>query len=179
MKNMKIKARMILALGTVILLSMITLIFSLVGTVTTGNSYDKLVQRDMAASQYLLSTRINTNTAARYLRDMALEEYSADLDSLIQEQLNSLDETMKVFIELYPVNDNRAVSYQNAVSAWESTAKDIIADLKSGNDAQARTALQQSCTPTLNSLTTQATELSSVMSSNVNSTLTQVGGQRS
>ncbi|MCI8477866.1 MAG: HAMP domain-containing protein [Oscillospiraceae bacterium] len=171
MKNMKIKARMIIALGIVMLLSVITLAFSLMGSAVSGGKYNDVIHHDMAASQYLLSTRIYTNTAARYLRDMALQDYSTEMDSLIQEQMNNLDQTMKTFIEYYPLSDGKASAYQTAVAAWQTTAQEIIDDLKSGNQTQARMLLQQSCTPTLNSLTTQATELSSIMATSVDSTV--------
>ena len=77
MKDMKIKARMILSLGFVALMALITVIVALSSSSVATKSYSEVIGADLQANENLLEARVHINVAARYARDMVLNGYTS------------------------------------------------------------------------------------------------------
>lgn len=163
MKNMKVNLRMLVTIGIILLLSVLTIIVAEVAASTTTNNYSEVITVDMNTTIQLLTTRVNTDDAARILRDMVLSGYNADSAQKVMKNFETLTSSSDALVEVYPLNDDGAVTYQRMLMEWKTVAEEILELLKSGKTEEASQRLQRECTPAIEALNTKAETLSNTV----------------
>lgn len=163
MKNMKVNLRMLVTIGIILLLSVLTIIVAEVAASTTTNNYSEVITVDMNTTIQLLTTRVNTDDAARILRDMVLSGYNADSAQKVMKNFETLTSSSDALVEVYPLNDDGAVTYQRMLMEWKTVAEEILELLKNGKTEEASQRLQRECTPAIEALNTKAETLSNTV----------------
>ncbi len=174
MKDMKIKARMILSLGFVALMALITVIVALSSSSVAANSYSEVIGADLQANENLLEARVHINVAARYARDMVLNGYTSAQEDQIEERLSQLDAALSAFVAEYPLHDGRDSTYVQSVNQWKTALRRIVSEVHTGDRMVAVTMLQEECTPALDQLTTQSVDMFNAVSTNSDAKLAAV-----
>ena len=151
MKDMKIKARMILSLGFVALMALITVIVALSSSSVATKSYSEVIGADLQANENLLEARVHINVAARYARDMVLNGYTSAQEDQIEERLSQLDTALSAFVAEYPLHDGRDITYVQNVNQWKTALRRIVSEVHTGDRMVAVTMLQDRKSTRLNS----------------------------
>lgn len=167
MKNMKVKVRMFVTIGLILLLSVITIVVAEVASTITDGNYLQVISRDMNACIQLLNVRANTNNAGRLIRDMIINGYDATQDQRLTNNLANADAAIEHFVDSYALGDNRAQTYREHVVAWETEAKEILALLKSGETDEAGRRLRETCTPAMATMNDESESLTTAVNSMV------------
>lgn len=163
LRDMKIKNKLILGFAIPIFLSLALLIISVVNALSLRNQYESLINNEVALRGQILTCRIQLNTAARYARDMVLDDEKKNYnenESNLNEALTSLDSACEYISEHYTLGDGKDKTYISDVTAWENVIPKITSALQQNDFKQAKTILVNECTPALNALREAAGDLS-------------------
>ena len=163
LRDMKIKNKLILGFAIPIFLSLVLLIISVVNALSLRNQYESLINNEVALRGQILTCRIQLNTAARYARDMVLDDEKKNYnenESNLNEALTSLDSACEYISEHYTLGDGKDKTYISDVTAWENVIPKITSALQQNDFKQAKTILVNECTPALNALREAANDLS-------------------
>ncbi len=157
-KNMKIRKSLILGYGVTILISVIIIVAALLMMNNQKNAYTDIIDEHVRAKQLITDCRLESNIAARYLRDAVLS-YNAEtvnqseINQLISdaaECIGNLDAAIKELAQVYPLSDTSILtSYTNLANAWEEVAKSISNQVSNGQITEAANSIVRECTPKL------------------------------
>ncbi len=157
-KNMKIRKSLILGYGVTILISVIIIVAALLMMNNQKNAYTDIIDEHVRAKQLITDCRLESNIAARYLRDAVLS-YNAEtvnqseINQLISdaaECMGNLDAAIKELAQVYPLSDTSILtSYTNLANAWEEVAKSISNQVSNGQITEAANSIVRECTPKL------------------------------
>lgn len=153
LRDMKIKTRLFLGYGIVILLSVCIVITSIEGINASRKRFNNMINGPIANIIEVKDVRIKVNTMARLVRDMALS--SSDKTS-ITEMTNGIKtieteikESLKSIKSSYTGTDGLAESYETLIYNWCTTADNIIEEISKGNKTKAIDMIENQCTPVL------------------------------
>lgn len=161
-----IKKRLIFSHSLGIGLAILVAVLGIASQFRIQSGYDNIIDGALNAQKSVLLGRVRVNTAARYLRDMTLDETGAswkDLESKINNMLSELETNLDEIDRLYPLDDNLDQDYISAVKAWMSDVPDIMEQTLAGNHDGALKSLTEVCTPSLNNQAVVANELTTAM----------------
>ena len=99
--------------------------------------------------------RLDVNSAARSIREMALNSDTATYSSYEQEvedKLAEVDSELKILKNTGIVSDELYQEYADSLSAWGNVGYSIMEEIKSGKIAEATDAIINECTPALNNV---------------------------
>ena len=177
MKNMKVKARMLVTIGIILLLSVFTIVVAEVSASSAQDGYYEVISVDMNASLQLLTVRANTVNAGRLLRDMVLSGYDADLEQRALNDVATVETALATFRQLYPLNDGADAAYEQKVNDWRAEARKILDLVKSGDMEEAARLLKEKCTPALADMNDTAEELSVAINGSVSNSVSNARRQ--
>ena len=133
-KNMKIRKSLILGYGVTIVVSVIIIIASIILMTTQKNAYGKLIDKNIKATELITECRLNSNIAARDMRDVVLSYSGGNTDAnYVREtiaearsQISSLNALQEELSSIYPL-DNKTLltNYSKLVDEWEAEAENI------------------------------------------------------
>ena len=166
-KNMKIRKSLILGYGVTIVVSVIIIIASLIMMTTQKGAYTDIINTNIRATELVTECRLNSNVAARDLRDVVLSYSSGAADpSYVRETiaearsnistLNSLQEQLD---SIYPLDKALLKEYSCLVDELEAVAENIAQQIEQGNISEAASLITSACTPKLNSVAAVAKEM--------------------
>ena len=98
LKNMKVKASLILGWGVTLLVSVVIIVATLIIMNQQTGTYQEIIDSNIRASSLIYQARMNTNIGARHLRDIALSPEGSDnasKETRINEALTTLSEELK------------------------------------------------------------------------------------
>lgn len=119
--------------------------------VNMNNYVNKVNAADIAVKH----CRINVNSAARNIREMALNNDTSSYDAYEETVLGLLDDIdseLKTLKETNIISQELYTEYEAALSDWGTKGKSIMEELKSGQDEKAINDIINDCTPSLNKL---------------------------
>ena len=99
--------------------------------------------------------RLDVNSAARSIREMALNSDTATYSSYEQEvkdKLAEVDSELKTLKNTGIVSDELYQEYADSLSAWGNVGYSIMEKIKGGKIAEATDAIINECTPALNNV---------------------------
>lgn len=149
MRNKRVGTKMLISVAITLLLTLIMISMSIRTIVTTRNNYDDILNTQVAVTNAVMEGRMEVNSIARQLRDMALFGYSSTTMDEINASDTNLTADLEIIQKLSPANDTATTQYIQAVEDWQSNLDDIAQALQSGNNETAEQLIQNRCTPKL------------------------------
>ena len=168
LKNMTIRSSLILGYAITILVSLAIIIFTLVGMSSTNSSYQELINKTVAADVAVVRIRVNTNIAARNVRDIALTPDRVEQNAQQEERINEvLQETDALFEQLratYPLADDSLIDeYEAYYDNWRNTLNSILDAVNAMDQEKAIDIITNTETPYLNEMVTAAQALDNAL----------------
>ena len=164
LKDMNLSKRLNFGYRVVIILMIISAVFSIVGMTVLYQNINSFVNGSNRADTAVKICRIDVNIAGRVVREMALnddtsvhEEYKATVNEKVA-QINSELEALK---ETGLIEDALYESYATALSEWEAIGFDIIAKIEAGDAEGAKLQILSECAPALDKVISIGEELDS------------------
>lgn len=110
------------------------------------------VERVQRADTAVKICRLNVNSAARNIREMALNSDKSTYDSYeqnVEEQLAEVDTELKALKGTGMVSAELYKEYSDSLAAWGNIGYSIMEQIKSGKIDEATAAIINECTPAL------------------------------
>jgi methyl-accepting chemotaxis protein len=174
MKDMKIGKKLKLGYGILIGLLVFMALLSAVGIHTLNSSMVKLVNGADSASEAIKTCRIDTNIAARTVREMALNTDSStysDYKQKFEDQMADLDTQLKKIKATGVIGDDMYQEYVDSITAWANDAYSIIEKIEAGERDEAVEMIFTNCVPALSELVTLAKDLDEKIEDDVQSSV--------
>ena len=119
-KNMKVRKSLLLGFGTTIIISLALIISSIVVMNLLSNGYDDVIDKHIRANELITSIRLESNIAARNIRDIALipdDPNNPALESVALECIDNMDTMFAELEEVFPLDMKFLTSYETAARA--------------------------------------------------------------
>ncbi|MBR2132051.1 MAG: MCP four helix bundle domain-containing protein, partial [Oscillospiraceae bacterium] len=159
LKNMKVKNSLIVGFGITIVVSLAIIISSIVAMNVLSNGYNDLINRHVRANILITTIRLESNIAARNIRDIALipdDPKNPQLEAQAKSCISNMDTYLKELQEVYPLDQQNLTSYMDATRNWMAVAPTIITEVNAGRVKNAIEMIQFTCTPALEEMTSLA-----------------------
>ncbi len=156
MKNLKIRTKLLVAFGIVLVLTILLSFYSILQLRKASGNLNEFMEGSVAADDAVKSCRIATVLAAKDVRDMVIAG-KADADNLqaIEESKASIETNLKKLHELDILDEEQVASFESVLTEWMGIADDIVAKLKAGDPMAAAEDIRTKCTPTLDKVITE------------------------
>lgn len=167
MKKLQIRERLLVGFGIVILFLLINTVIGLTAVRSSRNNLDDLVEYPMTANSAFKSCMVDVNTAARIVREMALNPDTgtyADYIAQIDTQKEKITKDLETLNKAYVGDKARLKEYQQVLTDWFTVADEIIDLIQAGRKDEAADKMFDSCVPALNELVTLSDELDTQIS---------------
>lgn len=162
LRKLKIKSRLVFGFST-ILVAMILIIATAVGSlINSKNNLNNFLENSYTAAIAIKDSRIETNNAARLIREMAINTNKDELNTYVEEikeNENSLLEKIDIIKETFPADKGLVNEYEKSITEWLSNGNDIIQKLVNGEYDEAKTMILTQCTTALENLINNAEKL--------------------
>lgn len=168
LKNLKIRSRLLVSYAIVLVLTLIISVTAISKLNAANRDLQNFANGAMAARSLVRGSRMNTNTAARYLRDMAISKDSATFDTNKQKVEQLIAEIRTNLTDLKAMNvldANEVNTYSSLMEDWIGIGTRVMesleAEMAAGNSnttgmTESERILVEECTPTLDKLVAQA-----------------------
>ena len=153
LENMHLQERINYGYRKVIIMMLVSGLFSIVVIGMLFANMMHYVQDVNAADQAVKICRINVNAAARNIREMALENDASSYDGYeqtVERLLAEVDTQLKNLKKSGVVPDADYEEYASALSDWGNIGYSIMKEIKSGDKDKAVDSILNDCTPALN-----------------------------
>ena len=161
MKNLKIRNKLYVSFGMVLILTVIISVFSVLQLRKANKNLNACMNGPVAADDAVQSNRVATNEAAKHVRDMYISGKVGSAEKqTIQDDIASITSNFEVLENSKDLNQEEVAAYETAVEDWLAEANEIIAMLESGDQDGAKNAILNRCTPALEKVIQLARPLS-------------------
>ena len=161
--NLKLKYRLGISYALIVFVATIISILALSGLKSSNTSLKDFINHSFAADTAVKNCRIETNVAARSIREMLIENDPstfAEYEKQVNDNVAMIRENVALFKKSYTLNDGLAEKYEAALNSWTDIGYEIVGKIKAGDTETARDMLLNQCTPALNNLINLAKEIS-------------------
>ena len=162
LENMHLQERINYGYRKVINMMLISGLFSIVVIGVLFANMENYIENVTAADQAVKICRINVNSAARNIREMALNDDTSAYDGYeqtVEKLLAEVDDELKTLKRTGVVPDADYEEYASALSDWGTLGYSIIEEIKNGDREKAIDSILNECTPALNKLVQIAIKL--------------------
>ena len=153
LENMHLQERINYGYRKVIIMMLVSGLFSIVVIGMLFANMMHYVQNVTAADQAVKICRINVNAAARNIREMALENDASSYDGYeqtVERLLAEVDTQLKNLKNSGVVPDADCEEYSSVLADWGNIGYSIMKEIKSGDKDKAVDSILNDCTPALN-----------------------------
>ena len=153
LENMHLQERINYGYRKVIIMMLVSGLFSIVVIGMLFANMMHYVQNVNAADQAVKICRINVNAAARNIREMALENDASSYDGYeqtVERLLAEVNTELKNLKKSGVIPDADCEEYASALSDWGNIGYSIMKEIKSGDKDKAVDSILNDCTPALN-----------------------------
>ena len=153
LENMHLQERINYGYRKVIIMMLVSGLFSIVVIGMLFANMMHYVQNVNAADQAVKICRINVNAAARNIREMALENDASSYDGYeqtVERLLAEVDTQLKNLKKSGVVPDADYEEYASVLADWGNIGYSIMKEIKSGDKDKAVDSILNDCTPALN-----------------------------
>ena len=164
-QRLKLRSYLFLVFITMICLSAITAGVGIFGLLNTKNQMDNLINKTLTADTAVKDCRIETNVAARILREMLITDNTSDYPSMkeqIQGNLDNINQQIVIFKQSHGEADGLAAKYEDAFTTWFEIANRAIAEIEKGNKDTAKKIILEECSPALSNMVNIVTEIDNI-----------------
>ena len=171
LKNLKIRSRLLVSYAIVLVLTVIISVTAISKLSAANQNLHDFSNGAMTARSYVRNSRMSTDTAARYLRDMAISKDSTTLEAnakKVDEQIAAIRENLTALKEMNLLDANEVNTYANLMEEWIAIGgrveESLRAEAAAGNAnpagmTESERILVEECTPALDALVAQAIAL--------------------
>ena len=152
LEKMQLKESLIYGYGRVILRMIVSGVLSLIVIGLLMGNMLRYVENVERADVAVKTCRIDVNSAARNIREMALNSDTSTYDSYKQQvetQLAEVDSELKALKATGIISDELYQEYASALSDWGNIGYSIMEQIMSGQTEEAADAIINQCTPAL------------------------------
>ena len=162
LENMHLRERISYGYNKVIMMMLISGLFSIVviGVLFANMVY--YVKDVAAADEAVKICRINVNASARNIREMALNDDTSSYDGYeqtVKKLLTEVDSELKILKKTGAISKENYEEYATALSDWGNIGYSIMDEIKNGDREKAVDEILNDCTPALNKLVDIAIKL--------------------
>ena len=162
LENMHLRERINYGYNKVIMMMLISGLFSIVVIGVLFANMVHYVKNVAAADEAVKICRINVNASARNIREMALNDDTSSYDGYeqtVKKMLTEVDSELKILKKTGTISKENYEEYAAALSDWGNIGYSIIDEIKNGDREKAVDDILNDCTPALNKLVDIATKL--------------------
>ena len=162
LENLHLKERINYGYRKVIIMMLVSGLFSIVVIGMLFANTMHYVQNVTVADRAVKTCRINVNSAARNIREMALENDASSYDGYeqtVERLLAEVNTQLKNLKKSGVVPDADYEEYASALTDWGNIGYSIMKEIKSGDKDKAVDSILNDCTPALNKAVKIATRL--------------------
>lgn len=162
LENMHLRERISYGYNKVIMMMLISGLFSIVVIGVLFANMVHYVENVAAADKAVKICRINVNASARNIREMALNDDTSSYDGYeqtVKKLLTEVDSELKILKKTGTISKENYEEYATALSDWGNIGYSIIDEIKNGDREKAVDAILNDCTPALNKLVDIAIKL--------------------
>lgn len=162
LENMHLRERISYGYNKVIMMMLISGLFSIVVIGVLFANMVHYVKDVAAADEAVKICRINVNASARNIREMALNDDTSSYDGYeqtVKKLLTEVDSELKILKKTGTISKENYEEYATALSDWGNIGYSIMDEIKNGDREKAVDAILNDCTPALNKLVDIAIKL--------------------
>ncbi len=162
LQKMKLKKRLNRGYLVVIILMIISGLFSMTGLGVLDKSLNDFVNGSNRADTAVKMIRIDVNIAARNVREMAMNPDTssyAGYKSKVEEKLANIEEELVAMKNTGLVDAQLEQNYEDALHEWEKIGYEIIALVESGDIEGAQAQILTECAPALDKVVALSQEI--------------------
>ena len=162
LENMHLRERINYGYNKVIMMMLISGVFSIVVIGVLFANMVHYVENVAAADEAVKICRINVNASARNIREMALNDDTSSYDGYeqtVKKLLTEVDSELKILKKTGAISNENYEEYATALSDWGNIGYSIMDEIKNGDREKAVDAILNDCTPALNKLVNIAIKL--------------------
>ena len=162
LENMHLRERINYGYNKVIMMMLISGVFSIVVIGVLFANMVHYVENVAAADEAVKICRINVNASARNIREMALNDDTSSYDGYeqtVKKLLTEVDSELKILKKTGAISNENYEEYAAALSDWGNIGYSIIDEIKNGDREKAVDEILNDCTPALNKLVNIAIKL--------------------
>ena len=155
LEKLHLKERINYGYRTVIKMMLISGALSIVVIGILFANMMRYIEKVQRADTAVKICRLDVNSAARSIREMALNSDTSTYSSYEQEvedKLAEVDSELKILKNTGIVSDELYQEYADSLSAWGNVGYSIMEEIKGGKIADATDAIINECTPALNNV---------------------------
>ena len=163
--GMKIKKKLNFGYAVVIGFMILSGIFSMIGLGTLYGNLNHYVNGSQRADTAVKVCRINTNVAARNIREMVLNDDTASYAGYkteVEERLNEVETELEALKNTGLIEEELYQRYSEALNQWGTIGYEIIAEIEAGNKEAATEMILSECAPALENVVTISTEIDAI-----------------
>ncbi|MEG2838059.1 MAG: HAMP domain-containing methyl-accepting chemotaxis protein [Lachnospiraceae bacterium] len=162
MKKMKIRARLQSCFLIILIFMVLIGMFALMGLKYANKNLDNFINHSFAADTAVKMCRIETNVAARTIREMLIDpntDMYDDYKAKVDENVASIKDNLVTLEKSYQKNDGLVNKYSEALTAWTDIGYRAIEQIEQGDHEVATKTLLEECVPALQNLVDIAKEI--------------------
>ncbi len=153
LKKLKIRSKLLVSFGVVLLLTVMISIFSIMQLQKANNNLKDFINGVVAADDAVKVCRINTFMAAKDVRDMVITGTSdAQRKQEIDGNIATIRENIEIVQKLDVLDEGKVTELSNALESWFTIADEIISDLDKSDQAAAGKKIISNCEPALSNV---------------------------
>lgn len=155
MKNLKIRSKLLVGFGLVLLLTIIISGFSVTRLSRANKTLEEFMEGAVAADDAVKACRISAFMAAKDVRDMVIVGTSdAGTKQTIDGNIATIRENIEKIKKINILKKEDVTELENLMEGWFLIADEVISDLDEGRPMDAAEAIRTECTPALNEVIT-------------------------
>ena len=165
LEKMQLKDRINYGYKAVIFMMLLSGVISIIAISILLSTMVQYVKRVERADSSVKICRMDVNSAAREIREMALNSDTSTYDGYeqnVKDQLAEVDSELKALKETGVVTDDLYQEYTTALSDWGNIGYSIIEQIKNDDLVGATDAILNQCTPALNNVVSIGEKLDEV-----------------
>ncbi len=173
-KNLNIKQRLSRGFLLMVNLMIVSGVMSIFAFAELNRSVNDFANRTNRADTAVKMCRIDTNIAARAIREMALTEDTgsyAGYKAQVEETLTAVNDELAALKETGVVDEQLRQQYVTAITEWATLGYDIIEMIEKGEHDTAKGRIFSECIPKLDSLVELSEQLDATTEQQMNKSL--------
>lgn len=162
LRKLKIKSRLVFGFSTMLVVMILIIATAIGSLINSKNNLNDFLDNSYTAEIAIKDSRIETNNAARLIREMAINTNKDEFDTYVEkikESENSLLEKIDIIKETFPADKELVNEYEKSVTEWMSNGNEIILKLENDEYDEAKTMILTQCTASLENLINNAEKL--------------------
>lgn len=151
--NLKVKKKLLVGYGIVLIMTVLIAVFSMFQLKKANENLENFMAGSVKADDLIKDSRIATNIAARYLRDMVIEKDDsayADKTAKVQENIATIKNNFETLQSMDVLDQDALNEYQNAMEGWFDIGDKVLSLLNENKREEAQEVILEECTPALN-----------------------------